>query len=76
MDEGEWRHTQKYMLTKSECTERDGMREREYGMREMHTFDGFPIDRYIHTYIRKEGITEEENRFHTEVISPPMKQCR
>ena len=39
----------------------------------MHTSDGFPI---ADSERRKEGIIEKENRFHTDVISPPMKQLR
>ena len=43
-------------------------------MRVIHTSDGFPIIEYRERM--KEGIIEEEKIFHTDVISPPMKQFR
>ena len=47
----------------------------------MHTSDGFPISERERERERREekireGIIEEENRVHTDVIWSPMKQLR
>ena len=58
-----------FLTTEDECSERDGMRKNEEYECNIHPMDSLYQKR------EERGIIKEVSRVHTDVISPPMKQC-